>query len=85
MESNCANGFLSCRFSDVLILVNVRMEATIGHSKRRLRAAAFAQFAHSTLKTEELLALCVFSQLSFFVFEPELQLVSFAGATQAAL
>ena len=36
-----------------------------------------------TLKTEELLALCVFSQLSFFVFKPESQLVSFAGATQA--
>ena len=34
------------------------------------------------LKTEELLALCVFSQLSFFVFEPETQLVSFAGAMQ---
>ena len=36
-----------------------------------------------TLKTEELLALCVFSQLSFFVFEPESQLVSFAGATKS--
>ena len=35
-----------------------------------------------TLKTEELLALCVFSQLSFFVYYPETQFVSFAGATQ---
>lgn len=29
-----------------------------------------------SLKTEELLALCVFSQLSFFIFEPESRLVS---------
>ena len=83
-EEQLRKWFLSCRFSDVLDIGDVRMrsyyralQTAIAPQPRTLSSLIRA------LKTEELLALCVFSQLSFFIFEPETQLVSFAGATQS--
>ncbi len=83
-EEQLREWFLSCRFSDVLDISDVRMrsyyralQTAIAPQPRTLNSLIRA------LKTEELLALCVFSQLSFFVFEPETQLVSFAGTTQS--
>jgi len=83
-EEQLHEWFLACRFPASLDVSDVRMRSFY----RALQTAIAPQprALHSlirALKTEELLALCVFSQLSFFVFEPETCLVSFAGATQS--
>ena len=82
-EDQLREWFDDCRFSastgfgDVAMRNHYRtLQAAIAPQPRSLSSLI------RTLKTEELLALCVFSQLSFFVFESETHLVSFTGATQ---
>lgn len=87
-NENCSDDRLtewygSCRFP---------LESDFGDAamRRHYRAlqAALAEGARTldalirALKTEELLALCVFSQLSFFVLDHETRLVSQSGDTQ---
>lgn len=82
-EDQLREWFTACHFStatgfgDVAMRNHYRtLQTAIAPQPRSLSSLI------RTLKTEELLALCVFSQLSFFVYYPETQFVSFAGATQ---
>ena len=76
-DNRLAEWYGTCRFpgtadfSDTAMRKHYRaLQAALSEEPRSLDALIRA------LKKEELLALCVFSQLSFFVFQPESRLVS---------